>query len=75
MTAGPDPERRRRLAWIEDRKIEILMEIAEINREYDDRVSALREEYTELDSEYFILRFERMKVRRPAIPLQGDGEQ
>ena len=74
MAAGPDTERRRRLAWIEDRKIEILMEIAEINRDYDDRVSALREEYVELDTEYFVLRFERMTGDRPAVPLEGDGE-
>jgi hypothetical protein len=74
MDASPDTDRRRRLARIEDRKIEILMEIAEINREYDDRVSALREEYAELDSEYFILRFQRMTMGRPTAPLGGDGE-
>lgn len=74
MDAGPDSERRRRLAWIEDRKIEILMEVAEINREYDDRVSALREEYAELDSEYFVLRFQRMTGGRLVEPLKGDGE-
>jgi len=45
---------------IEDRKIEILMEIAELNREYDERVSILREEYAELDAEYYLLRLQRM---------------
>lgn len=75
MTTAPDAERQRRLSRIEDRKVEILMEIAEMNREYDDRASALREEYAELDSEYFILRFERMTGGRRPIALPGDGEQ
>lgn len=74
MVTDPDAERRRRLRWIEDRKIEILMEVAAINRDYDERVSVLREEYMELDSEYFALRFERMRVGHPSIPPEGDGE-
>ena len=74
MDAGSDSERRHRLAWIEDRKIEILMEIAELNGVYDERVSALREEYAELDSEWFTLRFERMKDGHPSNPQEGGGE-
>jgi hypothetical protein len=62
------------LRRIEDRKIEILLELGEINRDYDARVSSLRKEYAELDSEYFALRFERMTGDRPSLPLQGDGE-
>ena len=59
-TGAPGATRRRRLCEIEDRKIEILMEIAELNREYDERVSALREEYAELDAEYYEMRLERI---------------
>ncbi len=73
-TGAPGTGRQRRLRWIEDRKIEILMELAEVNRDYDERVSSLREEYAELDSEYFTLRFERMRVGHPSMPLEGDGE-
>jgi hypothetical protein len=57
---APGAEHQRRLSEIEDRKIEILLEIADINREYDERVSALREEYAELDAEYYEMRLERM---------------
>jgi hypothetical protein len=63
MTTGPDNERRRRLAWIEDRKIEILMEIGEINREYDERLSRLGSEYDRLTAEYYGLRLGHMKGR------------
>lgn len=75
MVTGHMAERQRRLRWIEDRKIDILMELARVNRDYDGRVSALRDEYAELDSEQFTLRFGRTAVGRPSAPLEGGGEE
>ena len=73
--AGPSAnELQARLEAIEDRKIEILMEIAEVNREYDSRVSALDEEYSELDREHFQLRLDRIAALEASAPLEGDGE-
>jgi hypothetical protein len=69
-TGAPGASRQRRLGEIEDRKIEILMEIAELNREYDERVSALREEYAELDAEYYQMRLERVLGERPVVPQE-----
>lgn len=62
------------LRRIEDRKIEILMEIGEINRQYGERISVLREEYEKLDLEYYTLRFERMTRHHRIASPQGDGE-
>lgn len=73
--AGPSAsELQARLEAIEDRKIEILMEIAEVNREYDSRVSALDEEYYELDREHFQLRLDRIAALEASAPPEGDGE-
>jgi hypothetical protein len=74
MDTDHTAERQRRLRWIEDRKIGILMELAQVNRDYDERVSVLRDEYAGLDSEYFTLRFGRTTVGRPSDSLEGDGE-
>jgi hypothetical protein len=42
--------------------------MAELNRDYDERVSALREEYAELDAEYYDLRLDRIFGDRRASP-------
>ena len=63
------------LRRIEDRKIEILLEIGDINRQYGERVSVLRAEYDRLDLEYYTLRFEQMTTRDRAASPQGGGEQ
>lgn len=71
--AGPAPSGlQARLEAIEDRKIEILMEIAEVNRDYGSRISVLDEEYAELDLEHFRLRLERIEAAEEL--MEGDGE-
>jgi hypothetical protein len=44
---------RKRLGEIEDRKIEILLEIGRINNEFDEKLSGLYSEYERLDKEYY----------------------
>jgi hypothetical protein len=46
----------KRLKEIEDRKIEILQEISEINMYYRERISRLSSEFEQLDEEYYNLR-------------------
>ena len=61
-----DPEGRRdrrRMEEIEDRRIEILLELAEINDDYGKRVSRLRSEYARLTDEYDRLWRERIEGR------------
>lgn len=65
---------KQRLIKIEDRKIEILMEIAGLNREYDERMSALREEYAEIDSEHYLLQLQRLNGGGLTASQYGDGE-
>ena len=74
MTIGTDEEQRRALRGNEDRRIDILIEIADINQEYDERVSALREEYEALGREYYRLRLERIADGRSSMPLPMDGQ-
>jgi hypothetical protein len=45
----------RRLREIEDRKIEILLEISAINEEYSMKVTELDSEYARLDEEHYQL--------------------
>jgi hypothetical protein len=66
MTTQADTEDQRTLRQIEDRKIEILMEIGQINREYDTRMSALKKEYAELDAKYYAMRQDRMLSKHRA---------
>jgi hypothetical protein len=47
-----------RMKEIEDRKIEILLEIASINDNYSDKVSQLSSEYAQLHKEYYYLQLE-----------------
>lgn len=70
MTTSSGMDDQRKLRDIEDRKIEILMEIAEINREYDGRMSRLKDEYAELDAEHYGLRLKRIRSGRSS---RGDG--
>ncbi len=46
----------RRLVEIEDRKIEILLEIGRVNERYRETVSRLESEYERLDVEHFRLK-------------------
>jgi len=53
-----------RLEEIEDRKIELLLEIGRVNREYSATVKGLESEYERLDAEHFNLRIEMMRAKR-----------
>jgi hypothetical protein len=54
---------RRRLHMLEDRRIAILLEIGDINREHDERLSRLEAEYARLSEEYYGMRLERIARR------------
>ena len=51
-------QKKRRIRVIEDRKIEILMKIAAINKEYAERVALLNTEYERLHRELYLLQIE-----------------
>lgn len=53
-----------RLVKIEDRKIEILLEIGRANKEYGTSMKRLESEYERLDAEHFSLRLEMMRSRQ-----------
>jgi hypothetical protein len=52
---------RERLEEIEDRKIEILLEIGRANKRYGKAVSRLESEYDRLDVEHFRLKVEMLR--------------
>jgi hypothetical protein len=56
MRTKIDKKNKQRLKEIEDRKIEILMEIAEINNNYHGTILRLNAEYSRLDKEYYQLK-------------------
>ena len=49
---------------IEERKIEILLNISNINDHYNEKVSRLNSEYARLDKEYYLLRLELIKTKQ-----------
>jgi hypothetical protein len=57
-------ERKERLKEIEDRKIEILLEIANINDNYKEKISRLNSEYALLDKEYYHLKLESINTKQ-----------
>jgi hypothetical protein len=56
-----DQRTRERIIEIEDRKIEILMEIGRTNGRYSETISRLDSEYNRLDAEHYRLRFELIR--------------
>jgi hypothetical protein len=52
-----------KLKEIEDRRIEILMEIACINNNYSEKMSRLNSEYSRLDKEYYHLKLEMIRKK------------
>jgi len=60
MRSKIEMERKRRIQQIEDRKIEILMEIASINKKYDEQFSRLNSEYESLHKELYRLQMEML---------------
>jgi hypothetical protein len=51
----------KKIKEIEDRKIEILLEIANINNDYSEKVTRLNSEYVRLDEEYYHLKLELIR--------------
>jgi hypothetical protein len=58
-----DKERQQRLREIEDRKIEILLEIPGI-KDNTERISELNDEYVQLGNEYYNLKFELIREKQ-----------
>ena len=56
-------ERKKRIREIEDRKIAILMEIATINKIYDEQVSRLNSEYERLHRELYTLQMDMISMK------------
>jgi hypothetical protein len=52
-----------RMRKIEDRRIEILLEIAEMNRDYDDNITRLNSEYEQLHEEHYRLHMDMIKMK------------
>ena len=52
-----------RLEEIEDRKIEILLEIGKTNKRYNETITRLESEYGEIDEEHYRLRLEMIRVK------------
>jgi hypothetical protein len=61
MKNGPKDRGQKRLGEIEDRKIQILLELGELNNNYYKNVSRLKSEYQELDKEYYQLKLLSIK--------------
>jgi len=64
MTKTIKIKKQKRLAQIEDRKIEILLEIGSFNGHYDDKILQLNTEYELLHEEYYNLKVELIKRKR-----------
>ncbi|UCE37473.1 MAG: hypothetical protein JSW00_18790 [Thermoplasmata archaeon] len=62
MTNKEDNERQNRLREIEDRKIEILLEIPNV-KENTEKISELNSEYVQLGDEYYNLKIELIKAK------------
>jgi hypothetical protein len=61
MTNKKNIKRQQRLREIENRKIEIIIEIGNINNYYNEKISRLNSEYVRLDKEYYHLKLELIK--------------
>ena len=63
MTIKNNQEIQQKLREIEDRKIEILLEISNINNIYSKKVSRLNSEYSQLNKEYYKLQLELIRKK------------
>ena len=61
MTNKFEKNIQKRLKVIEERKIDILMEIAKINNNYKETISRLDFEYAQLHKKYYQLQLELIK--------------
>ena len=63
MTKNSVKARQKRLRQIEDRKIEILMEIGETNKKFSKKILKLQTEYKKLNKEYYYLQLALIKQK------------
>ena len=63
MTIKNNHKIQQKLREIEDRKIEILLEISNINNIYSKKVSRLNSEYSQLNKEYYKLQLELIRKK------------
>ncbi len=63
MTKNNSKSGQERLKDIENRKIEILMEIGETNKGYSNKISRLQTEYKKLDKEQYHLLVEQIRSK------------
>ena len=64
MTNGKMLEKQKRMREIEDRKIEIFLEIANINRDYNQQVTQLNYEYEGLHREHYQLQIDLISRKK-----------
>ena len=64
MTNKIDFKKQQRLRAIEDRKIEIILNISNINNRYNEKVSRLNSEYARLDKKYYLLKLDLKKTKQ-----------
>ena len=64
MTKNNLRSKQQRLGEIEDRKIEILLEIGNVHDNDSKKVSQLKTEYARLDKEYYHLQIELIKKKK-----------
>ena len=63
MTNNNYGDLQKRIKEIKNRKLEILLETANINKSYEEKVTSLNSEYTSLDKEQYLLQIELIKKR------------
>lgn len=61
MTNNNYGDLQKRIKEIENRKLEILLETANINKSYEEKVISLNSEYTSLDKEQYLLQIELIR--------------
>ena len=65
----------KRIQEIEDRKIEILMEISSINRNYRDRLDHLNEEYEFLNRELYEIRIKLITMDEKEVVINEEEKE
>ena len=71
MTNKKNQKKQQRLIEIENRKIEILLELGDINNNYNEKVSRLNTEYAQLDKEYYQLKIESIGKRQKGSIIEN----
>jgi hypothetical protein len=62
-----DLKEQKRLREIEECKLEIILKIANLNDNYNEKISKLNTEYSKLDKEYYYLKIALIKRKKMNI--------